>query len=176
MPWLGRHAIHIPGSPQCGPFQEADMTISVISNTLASAYASKMLGPRTLQSHTAPDADDKAAQHATAGDASRTDGSGTSSADGQARSTNFRTSTGAANQASASENDGDDPTSQTIKQLERQLRQVLSQIQRLQASSIPNEQKAPQLQALNAEAATLQAQIASLLAKQAQAAKGAITA
>jgi hypothetical protein len=152
------------------------MTISVISNTLASAYASQYLGPRAVQSHTAGQADDKATQQASTADASKTDGNGTSSANGQAKSTNFGTKTGAAGQASSSDDSSDDPTTQAIKQLERQLRQVMTQIQRLQASSIPDDQKASQLQALNAEATTIQAQIQALMQKQMEAAKGGVTA
>ncbi|WP_176463909.1 FlxA-like family protein [Bordetella genomosp. 11] len=148
------------------------MTISVITSTLASAYGSTLLGPRALQNNsTAPD-DGKAALN---GDASTAGGNGTPSAGGQRTSTNFQARSASATPA-PSDSGGDDATSQTIKQLERQLRQVLQQIQRLQASSIPDEQKAPQLQALNAEAATLQAQISALIEQQVQAAKGVTTA
>jgi chromosome segregation ATPase len=142
------------------------MTISVISSTLASSY-STLLGPRTVQNNGAAQADDKTAQ--AGADAGSTAGGS------QGKPANFK-----ANGASASQASGDsgssDPVSQTIKQLEQQLRQVMQQIQRLQASSIPAEQKAPQLQALNSEAAALQSQIASLLQQQAEAAKGGVTA
>ncbi|HTK01664.1 MAG TPA: hypothetical protein VL522_18695 [Bordetella sp.] len=149
------------------------MTISVISNTLHSAYASTLLGPRSVQSNTPAQADDKSAQ---ATDGSNTGGSGGAGAtDSQGKSKNFQAKSASGAQASGS-SDSSDPISQTLKQLQQQLRQVMAQIQRVQASSVPDEQKAPQLQALNAEAAALQGQIAALLDKQAQAAKGVITA
>jgi DNA mismatch repair ATPase MutL len=148
------------------------MTISVISNTLHSAYASTLLGPRSVQSNTPAQADDKSAQ---ATDGSNTGSGGAGAADSQGKSKNFQAKSASGTQASGS-SDSSDPISQTLKQLQQQLRQVMAQIQRVQASPVPDEQKAPQLQALNAEAAALQGQIAALLDKQAQAAKGVITA
>ncbi|CAM3706264.1 FlxA-like family protein [Bordetella bronchialis] len=149
------------------------MTISVISSTLGSAYASTLLGPRSVQNNTAAQDGDAATK---AGDASQAGSGAASSAGGDAKSRNFSARAAAGGQASSTDTEGGDATTQTIKQLQRQLKQVLLQIQRLQASRIPDEQKAPQLQALNAEAATLQAQIATLIAKQAQEAKGGVTA
>jgi predicted nucleic acid-binding Zn-ribbon protein len=69
-----------------------------------------------------------------------------------------------------------DPTTQMLKQLQDQLRQIMDQIKRLQASSVPDEQKMPMLQSLNAEAATIQGQIEALMQKQMQAASGSVTA
>ena len=69
-----------------------------------------------------------------------------------------------------------DPTTQMLKQLQDQLRQIMDQIKRLQASSVSDEQKMPMLQSLNAEAATIQGQIEALMQKQMQAASGTVTA
>jgi TolA-binding protein len=69
-----------------------------------------------------------------------------------------------------------DPTAQTLKQMQDQLRQVMDQIKRLQASSVPDDQKTQMLQSLNAEAGALEGQIQALMQKQAQAASGAVTA
>lgn len=72
--------------------------------------------------------------------------------------------------------DSTSPTDQTLKQLEEQLRQIMQQIARLQASNIPEEQKSGQLQALNTEAGQLQQQIEAILQKQMDAARGVTTA
>lgn len=147
------------------------MTISVISSTLASAYVSSPLGPRSLQDNTAGEAGGKTQPT----DASATSDTRGASTDGQRDSTNFQARPASGAQA-ADQGESDDPISRTIKMLEQQLRQVQLQIQRLQASSIPQEQKAAQLQALSGEASTLQSQISALRQKQAEAAKGSITA
>ncbi|OZI23055.1 hypothetical protein CAL26_06115 [Bordetella genomosp. 9] len=144
------------------------MTISVISSTLASAYVSSPLGPRSVQENTA---DAKGQPVGTAA----ASGNDAPAADSQRGSTNFQARPAPGAQA-ADQGESDDPISRTIKMLEQQLRQVQLQIQRLTASSIPQEQKAGQLQALSGEAATLQAQIAALRQQQAEAAKGSITA
>jgi len=69
-----------------------------------------------------------------------------------------------------------DPVAELIKQLQERLRQVMLQIQRLQASRIPEEQKLPQLRALNSQAMQLQQQIAAAQEKALRAARGGIIA
>lgn len=65
-----------------------------------------------------------------------------------------------------------DPVAAIIKQMQERLRQVMMQIQRLQASKIPAEQKMQRLRALNDEATQLQQQITQAL----RAARGGISA
>jgi hypothetical protein len=149
------------------------MSISVNSSTLASTYASRLLGPSTTQINGGAQDDAKAAQ--TAANNSKTDGGGATDAAGQGKPANFQARPASGGQP-AGDSASNDPVSQLLKQLQEQLRQVLQQIQRLRASSIPDEQKAAQLQALNSEATTLQNQIAQLLQKQMEAAKGVVTA
>ncbi|MBO1114338.1 hypothetical protein [Bordetella petrii] len=78
--------------------------------------------------------------------------------------------------AAAPQEQSADPVTEVIKQLQERLRQVMLQIQRLQASRIPEEQKLPQLRALNSQAMQLQQQIAAAQEKALRAASGGISA
>ncbi|MBV7486475.1 hypothetical protein [Bordetella sp. BOR01] len=78
--------------------------------------------------------------------------------------------------AAAPQDKSVDPVAEVIKQLQERLRQVMLQIRRLQASKIPEEQKLPQLRALNSQAVQLQQQITAAQEEAMRAARGGITA
>ncbi|AZY48437.1 hypothetical protein C0J09_04335 [Bordetella avium] len=72
------------------------------------------------------------------------------------------------NKADAQET-GNEPTWQKVlRDLQRQLQMVMQQMERVRASSAAPEQKLQQLQALNNQAATIQAQIQKTLLAQAE--------
>ncbi len=62
--------------------------------------------------------------------------------------------------------DTDSDYTKMMKELQRQLRVVMQQIRRVQASNASAEQKAAQLGALNTQAASIQGQIQKLMAAQ----------
>ncbi|CZZ91954.1 Uncharacterised protein [Bordetella ansorpii] len=66
--------------------------------------------------------------------------------------------------------DSQDDTDKAIAQLQRQLERLMQQIKRVEASQATDEQKATQLQALNAQATALQGQIQTLQNQKLQAA------
>lgn len=70
-----------------------------------------------------------------------------------------------ANKASESTENEDDYT-RILKELQRQLRIVMEQIRRVQASNASAEQKAQQVQMLNTQAVAIQGQIQKVLAAQ----------
>lgn len=68
------------------------------------------------------------------------------------------------------------PVERVLRQLQKQLELVLKQIQRLQASRLPDDQKQAQLRTLSNQAMELQRQIVALQKKQLEAQTGGITA
>jgi hypothetical protein len=144
------------------------MNISLIASTSGSAYGSA-LGPHSTQIGQAAEENQAAGQDAQpAADDAAAGG----------KKTSVHVTISAAGRSAASskaDNDGggDDPVEQAIKQLEQQLQRVMQQIHQVQASAMPDDQKASQLQTLNAEATQLQAQIQSLRDKQIEAAREA---
>lgn len=79
------------------------------------------------------------------------------------------------NEAEASDKP-EGPIERMLRQLQKQLELVLKQIQRLQASRLPEDQKQAQLRTLSNEAMALQRQIVALQKKQLEARTGSITA
>ncbi|MGE8620589.1 MAG: FlxA-like family protein [Achromobacter spanius] len=77
------------------------------------------------------------------------------------------------------ETDNDDEFTRQIKMLQKQLKRIMDQIAKVQASGMSDEMKAQQLQSLNAQAMQIQGQIQQVLIQQAKAAmasSGATTA
>ncbi|WP_332613253.1 FlxA-like family protein [Achromobacter sp. ESBL13] len=71
----------------------------------------------------------------------------------------------------ASEDAGnDDEFTRQIKELQKQLKRIMDQIAKVQASGMSDEMKAQQLQALNGQAMQIQGQIQKVLVLQAKAA------
>ena len=68
----------------------------------------------------------------------------------------------------------DDIYTRQIKQLLRQLSKVMEQIRKIEASSMPAEQKSEQLQSLNSQATQIMGQIQKVLIAKAKAAKAAL--
>lgn len=66
--------------------------------------------------------------------------------------------------------DNDDTYTRQIKELQRQLKRVMEQMERVRASNASAEQKATQLQALNAQAIQIMGQIQQVMAEQIKAA------
>ncbi|ARP95293.1 hypothetical protein [Bordetella genomosp. 13] len=66
-------------------------------------------------------------------------------------------------EAASRASQNEDPTDKAIKELQRQLRLVQRQMERVRNSGATPEQKASQLQALNAQAATIQGSIQKLM-------------
>ena len=75
---------------------------------------------------------------------------------------------GQAQETESSEND--DTYTRQIKELQRQLKRVMEQMERVRASNASAEQKATQLQALNAQAIQIMGQIQQVMAEQIKAA------
>lgn len=65
--------------------------------------------------------------------------------------------------------DNDDHYTRQIKELQRQLKRVMEQMERVRASNASAEQKATQLQALNAQAMQIMGMIQQVMAEQAKA-------
>ncbi|CAB3842179.1 hypothetical protein LMG26858_01256 [Achromobacter anxifer] len=70
----------------------------------------------------------------------------------------------------------DDAYTRQIKELQRQLKRVMDQIAKVQASGMSAEMKAQQLMALNAQAMQIQQQITEVMDQQAQAMRGGVSA
>lgn len=68
------------------------------------------------------------------------------------------------------ETDNDDEFTRQIKMLQKQLKRIMDQIAKVQASGMSDEMKAQQLQSLNAQAMQIQGQIQQVLIQQAKAA------
>ncbi|KCB50810.1 hypothetical protein ACLQ8Z_07405 [Bordetella hinzii] len=66
----------------------------------------------------------------------------------------------------ASSGKSESAVQQTLRELQKQLRLVLQQMERVRNSNATAEQKAQQLQALNSQAAALQGQIQKILQEQ----------
>lgn len=75
---------------------------------------------------------------------------------------------GQTQETESSEND--DTYTRQIKELQRQLKRVMEQMERVRASNASAEQKATQLQALNAQAIQIMGQIQQVMAEQIKAA------
>ncbi|CAB3873661.1 FlxA-like family protein [Achromobacter animicus] len=71
----------------------------------------------------------------------------------------------------AEETDNEDEYTRQIKELQKQLKRIMDQIAKVQASGMSAEMKAQQVMALNAQAVQIQGQIAQVLAMQARAAQ-----
>jgi len=80
-------------------------------------------------------------------------------------------SVGGAQETSSSDNE--DEYTRQIKELQRQLKRIQQQIAKVQSSGLPAEQKAQQIQALNAQAVQIMGQIQKIMAMQAKAAAAA---
>ncbi|AYD66134.1 hypothetical protein DVB37_21025 [Achromobacter sp. B7] len=77
----------------------------------------------------------------------------------------------------ASEDTGnDDEFTRQIKELQKQLKRIMDQIAKVQASGMSDEMKAQQLQALNGQAMQIQGQIQQVLVQQAKAAMASAAA
>ncbi|MFY4257804.1 hypothetical protein ACOTCG_09415 [Achromobacter xylosoxidans] len=88
--------------------------------------------------------------------------------DGKIRVTNpGATKVGQAQETESSDND--DQYTRQIKELQRQLKRVMEQMERVRASNASAEQKATQLQALNAQAMQIMGLIQQVMAEQAKA-------
>lgn len=74
------------------------------------------------------------------------------------------------------ETDNDDAYTRQIKELQKQLKRVMDQIAKVQASGMPAEMKAQQLMALNAQAVQIQSQITVVMERQARAMRGGVSA
>lgn len=74
------------------------------------------------------------------------------------------------------ETDNDDEYTRQIKELQKQLKRIMDQIAKVKASGMSDEVKAQQLLALNAQALQIQGQISQVMAQQARAAKGGVSA
>ncbi|QQB37735.1 FlxA-like family protein [Achromobacter deleyi] len=72
--------------------------------------------------------------------------------------------------------DNDDSYTRQIKELQRQLKRIMEQIERVRASNASAEQKATQIQALNAQAVQVMGQIQKVMELQAKAAQTAARA
>lgn len=72
--------------------------------------------------------------------------------------------------------DNDDEYTRQIKELQKQLKRIMDQIAKVKASGMSAEMKAQQVMALNAQAVQIQGQIAQVLAQQARAAQGGVSA
>ncbi|CAB3925203.1 hypothetical protein LMG26846_05990 [Achromobacter insuavis] len=72
--------------------------------------------------------------------------------------------------------DNDDSYTRQIKELQRQLKRIMEQIERVRASNASAEQKATQIQALNAQAVQIMGQIQKVMELQAKAAQTAARA
>ncbi|WP_025139569.1 hypothetical protein [Achromobacter sp. DH1f] len=72
--------------------------------------------------------------------------------------------------------DNDDTYTRQIKELQRQLKRIMEQIERVRASNASAEQKATQLQALNSQAMQVMGQIQKVMELQAKAAQTAARA
>ncbi|KGD95288.1 hypothetical protein JL37_11450 [Achromobacter sp. RTa] len=70
----------------------------------------------------------------------------------------------------------DDAYTRQIKELQKQLKRVMDQIAKAQASAMPAEMKAQQLMALNAQAMQIQRQITEVMDQQARAMGGGVSA
>lgn len=70
----------------------------------------------------------------------------------------------------------DDEYTRQIKELQKQLKRIADQIAKVKASGMSAEMKAQQVLALNAQAVQIQGQIAQLMAQQARAAQGGVSA
>ncbi|MGY6272040.1 FlxA-like family protein [Achromobacter denitrificans] len=76
----------------------------------------------------------------------------------------------------AEETDNDDEFTRQIKELQKQLKRVMDQIAKVKASGMSAEMKAQQILALNAQALQIQGQITQVMAQQARAAQGGVSA
>ncbi|WP_447921278.1 FlxA-like family protein [Achromobacter aegrifaciens] len=76
----------------------------------------------------------------------------------------------------AEETDNDDAYTRQIKELQKQLKRVMDQIAKVQASGMSAEMKAQQLMALNAQAMQIQQQITEVMDQQARAMQGGVSA
>ena len=81
-----------------------------------------------------------------------------------------------ANAQAAEETDNEDEYTRQIKELQKQLKRIMDQIAKVKASGMSAEMKAQQVMALNAQAVQIQGQISHLLAEQARAAQGGVSA
>ncbi|MEN4920131.1 FlxA-like family protein [Achromobacter spanius] len=81
-----------------------------------------------------------------------------------------------ANSQATEETDNDDEYTRQIKELQKQLKRIMDQIAKVKASGMSAEMKAQQVMALNAQAVQIQGQISHLLAEQARAAQGGVSA
>ncbi|WAI85565.1 MULTISPECIES: FlxA-like family protein [Achromobacter] len=75
----------------------------------------------------------------------------------------------------AEESSNEDDFARQIKELQKQLKRVMDQIAKVNASGMSAEMKAQQLQALNGQAMQIQGQIVQVMVKQAQAAQGSVS-
>ncbi|CAB5515938.1 hypothetical protein [Achromobacter anxifer] len=102
----------------------------------------------------------------------------TTSADGKIRVDNpGGLKVGNVQEAKETEDSSDDDAyTRQIKELQRQLKRVMDQIAKVQASGMSAEMKAQQLMALNAQAMQIQQQITEVMDQQAQAMRGGVSA
>ena len=102
----------------------------------------------------------------------------TTSADGKIRVDNpGGLKVGNVQEAKETEDSSDDDAyTRQIKELQRQLKRVMDQIAKVQASGMSAEMKAQQLMALNAQAMQIQQQITEVMDQQARAMQGGVSA